>query len=113
MVLSGELDLAGCRLFESRLAEAQRASEVVNLDLSRLAFMDTAGYAVLFEAARRTSEPESRLVLVGCNGQVKRLLDLVGLPEKIEFGHDPTSTIRGSDLIAEAIPSGSEAAVGV
>lgn len=61
-----------------------RASAVVTLDLRRLTFMDSAGYAALAMAARN-SGPDARLVLTGCRGQVRRLLDLVGLPEKVEI----------------------------
>lgn len=82
--LSGELDRAVCGLFEARLAEAQRASAVVILDLHRLGFMDSAGYAVLVRAARASS-PEAKILLAGCSGQVGRLLNLVGLPEKVEM----------------------------
>lgn len=82
--LSGELDGAVCGEFETRLAEAVRASATVTLDLRRLTFMDCAGYAVLLAAAR-ASRPEARLILTGCRGQVSRFLDLVGLPEKVEI----------------------------
>ena len=82
--LSGELDHADCGVFETRLAEAMRASATATLDLRRLTFMDSAGYAVLVAAAR-ASRAEGRLILTGCRGQVSRLLDLVGLPEKVEI----------------------------
>lgn len=82
--LSGELDGAVCREFETQLAEAMRASATVTLDLRRLIFMDSAGYAVLVAAAR-ASRPQARLILTGCRGQVSRLLGLVGLPEKVEI----------------------------
>lgn len=82
--LSGELDRAVCDEFETRLAEAQRASSAVVLDLRRLTFMDGGGYAVLVRASR-DSRPEAKMILTGCAGQVSRLLDLVGLPEKVEM----------------------------
>ncbi|HEU5254289.1 MAG TPA: STAS domain-containing protein [Solirubrobacterales bacterium] len=86
--LSGELDRAVSAEFESRLAEAQRASAGVTLDLRRLTFMDSAGYAVLDRAAR-ASTPEATMILTGCSGQVSRLLNLVGLPEKVEISSTP------------------------
>ena len=86
--LNGELDRAVCEEFEARLEEAQRASTVVTLDLSRLTFMDSAGYAVLFWAAR-DSRPKAKLLLAGCGGQVRRLLSLVGLPEKVTLEGPP------------------------
>lgn len=99
--LSGELDRAVCGEFEKRLVEAQRASTVVILDLRRLTFMDSAGYAALVFAAQ-DSKPEARLILTGCAGQVSRLLSLVGLPEKVDFQKPPIP----------ATPLGPEAAVG-
>lgn len=82
--LSGELDRAVCGKFETGLAEAQRASSSVVLDLRRLTFMDGAGYAVLVRAAQ-DSRPDAKIVLTGCTGQVGRLLNLVGLPETVEM----------------------------
>ncbi|HEY6729529.1 MAG TPA: STAS domain-containing protein [Solirubrobacterales bacterium] len=99
--LSGELDRAVCSEFEKRLAEVQRAATFVTLDLRRLTFIDSAGYAALVFAAR-DSKPEAKLVLAGCVGQVSRLLNLLGLPEKVEF----------QGLPIPATPLESEASVG-
>lgn len=109
--LSGELDRAVCREFETRLAEAQRASAIVTLDLRRLTFLDSAGYAALVFAAR-DSKPEAKLILTGCGGQVSRLLTLLGLPEKVEMqGHPmPSAVITTAD--ASATSPGSEVSVG-
>lgn len=108
--LSGELDRAVCEELEARLAEAQRASAVVTLDLRRLTFMDGGGYGVLVWAAQ-DARPEAKLVLAGCSGQVRRLLDLIGLPEKVEFaGHSMPSA---DAAVLSATPLGSGAAIGV
>ena len=109
--LSGELDGAVCREFETQLAEAQRASAVVTLDLRRLTFMDSAGYAVLVAAAR-TSRPEAKLILTGCRGQVSRLLNLIGLPEKVEIQEQTIPSVLGVDVKDSATGAGSGAAVG-
>lgn len=109
--LSGELDGAVCSQFEKRLAEAQRASAVVTLDLRRLTFMDSAGYAALVWAAR-ASRPEAKLILTGCAGQVSRLLSLVGLPEKVEMQESPVSVAVDTVADSSATSSGSGASVG-
>lgn len=109
--LSGELDGAVCREFETQLAEAQRASAVVTLDLRRLTFMDSAGYAVLVVAARN-SRSDARLILTGCRGQVSRLLNLVGLPEKVEIQERPTPSVFGVDAKDSATGTGSGASIG-
>jgi anti-anti-sigma factor len=109
--LSGELDGAVCREFEARLAEAMRASATVTLDLRRLIFMDSAGYAVLVRAAR-ASKPEARLILAGCGEQVGRLLSLVGLPEQVEMQAAPIPSAAGAVADPSAASPGSGAAVG-
>lgn len=109
--LSGELDRAACHEFEGRLAEAQRASDIVTLDLRRLTFMDSAGYAALVWAAR-ASRPEAKLILTGCAGQVSRLLNLVGLPEKVEVQGPPMPSAMGTAADTSATSPGPEAAVG-
>lgn len=108
--LSGELDRAVCGEFKTRLAEAQRASSVVVLDLRRLTFMDVAGYAVLVSAAR-DSRPEAKMVLRGCAGQVSRLLNLVGLPEGVEMPGSPKPSAAGA-VAGSSATSRSEAAIG-
>ena len=108
--LSGELDRAVCGQFETRLAEAQRASSAVVLDLRRLTFMDGAGYAVLVRAAR-ASRPEAKMILTGCTGQVSRLLNLVGLPEKVEMQGSAKPAEVGSVADSSAT-SRSEIAIG-
>ncbi|HEX5712871.1 MAG TPA: STAS domain-containing protein, partial [Solirubrobacterales bacterium] len=105
--LSGELDRAGCELFEARLAEAQRASVLVTLDMRRLTFMDVGGYAILAWAAGN-SRRDGKLVLTGCGGQVSRLLDLVGLPERVEI----SPAFSKADAVPPATRLESEAPIG-
>ena len=109
--MSGELDRAVCPEFEERLAEAMRASGTVTLDLRRLSFMDSAGYAVLVRAAR-AARPEAKLILTGCAGQVSRLLSLVGLPEKVKMKASPVPFAVDTAANSSATSSGSGAAVG-
>lgn len=110
--LSGELDRAVCDELEAHLTEAQRASATVVLEMRRLTFMDSAGYAVLVRAAR-ASRPEAKLILAGCTGQVGRLLDLVGLPEKAELRRSPMPAVARTAVDASAGGPGSGASVGV
>jgi len=72
--------------------------------------MDGAGYAVLVRAAR-ASRPEAKMILTGCAGQVSRLLNLVGLPEKVEMQRSPRPAVVGA--VAHSSATGrSEAAIG-
>ena len=55
--VSGELDLASAELLRRRLREAQRGGRDVELDFSRVTFMDSQGIHILTEVideARRT-----------------------------------------------------------
>lgn len=109
--LSGELDRAVCSEFELQLAEAQRTSAIVTLDMRRLTFMDSAGFAALVWAAR-ASRPEAKLILTGCTGQVSRLLRIVGLPEKVEMVGSPLPSGVGAIADSSATSPESGAAVG-
>ena len=75
--LAGELDISAL----SRIIEALdrlKPHGDLELDLTGLTFMDSAGVYVLTYAATLV-EPMGRLVLVGPTRQVQRVLDLSGI----------------------------------
>jgi anti-anti-sigma factor len=83
--LAGELDLMTCPLFERVLKEAQEEASIVSVDLQELTFIDCAGLTTVVVAAGRAKVAETRLILVGAVGQVKRLLCLTEMPQLIEM----------------------------
>lgn len=84
LILSGELDLAARPHFESALDAAQDDSERVLLDLRALALIDCAGLATIFAAAARAHRELTVLILLDPRGQVRRVLDVVGVPPEVE-----------------------------
>jgi anti-anti-sigma factor len=71
----GALDIATAPLLEDALmrAEAEPVS-LVELDLSELTFMDSAGIHVLLQAADRARANSNRLRIVSPTRQITRLL---------------------------------------
>ncbi len=74
----GDVDHSTCGALDTALDEARSASSVVLLDLSRVDYIDSGGLSVMFSHARRL--PESGwLGLIGANGNIHRLLEIVGV----------------------------------
>lgn len=80
LVLAGELDLTFRPSFETAVADAQTDSDRVVLDLSALTLIDCANLSVIFSAAERGRRDGSMLILLSPRGQVRRVLDLLGVP---------------------------------
>lgn len=80
LVLAGELDLALRPTFEAAVADAQADSDRVVLDLRELMLIDCANLFVVFSVAERGRRDGSVLILLSPRGQVRRVLDLLGVP---------------------------------
>ena len=61
--VAGELDIATSPQFRQTMGEAQRAADVVFMDLRELCFIDSSGVHVILDAAR-DSRPYGGLVLI-------------------------------------------------
>jgi anti-anti-sigma factor len=85
LTLSGELDLSSAPELEQAIGEAKPESgRRLLLDLSTLGFMDSTGVSILI-AAKQDADANGWLIAVRHpNGQVRRLLELVGLLERLE-----------------------------
>src|SRR4051812_24814794 len=85
LMLSGELDVAGERTFCAALdkAEAGNPSTVV-FDLRGLNFIDVTGLRLLIHAHRRSHRSGRRMVLVRGKPQVRRILTVSGIADRIE-----------------------------
>jgi anti-sigma B factor antagonist len=81
---SGELDIATAEVLERELrtAEASDAGTIV-LDLSGLAFMDSTGLRVVIDVNERCGGEAGRLRVIAGSPAVERLLDIVGLRERL------------------------------
>ena len=80
----GELDIATAESLEAELraAEASDAAMIV-LDLSGLSFMDSTGLRVVLDFNERCGGEADRLRVIAGAPAVDRLLDIVGLRERL------------------------------
>ena len=86
----GELDLASSPALEEQVERAVgEAQSTVIIDLRELEFMDSTGLSVLIRAHQRAQEAGHRLAIVNGSRQVRRLLSLTGVAERLTVVDDP------------------------
>lgn len=86
----GELDLASSPALEEQVERAvAEAQSTVIIDLRELEFMDSTGLSVLIRAHQRAQEAGHRLAIVNGSRQVRRLLSLTGVAERLTVVDDP------------------------
>jgi anti-anti-sigma factor len=79
---SGELDAAGAPQAHTALSSAVgRGAGDVEVDVSRLEFIDSVGLGALVKAAGQLQRQDRRLVVTGAEGAVRRAIDLTGFGE--------------------------------
>jgi anti-sigma B factor antagonist len=84
--LTGELDLATSRAFESALArlEADRPPVAI-IDLSGLGFIDSTGLSAVMRASQRADDRGGRLAIVRGPAAVHRVFEMTGLDRSLEI----------------------------
>jgi anti-anti-sigma factor len=88
--LRGVLDMGTVAGLEAKLAEVEAASPpTLVIDLRDLTFMDSTGLRELFQARRRASAAERRLVLVKGSEPIDRVLEIVRADSVLETVDDP------------------------
>ncbi len=86
LALSGELDLSSAPELEQAMSEAKpEPGRRLLLDLAGLSFMDSTGVSVLVRAKQDADANGWLIALRSPTGQVRRLLELVGLLERLEI----------------------------
>ena len=81
---AGELDIATAELLERELDAARQSdAATIILDLSGLAFMDSTGLRVVIDFNERCGGENGRLCVIAGSPAVERLLDIVGLRERL------------------------------
>jgi anti-sigma B factor antagonist len=84
--VAGELDLASYEALSGELARAEASdAKRILLDLSGATFIDSTGVRALVEATTRTNGEDGRLRLFPVQGQVRRVLELAGILERLDF----------------------------
>ena len=86
LTLLGEFDLAGARAYEAEIEriEASGAAQV-EIDMSRLEFMDSTGLRLLLETDMRSRENSRQVRYVRPQGEVARLLHLTRVDDRLDF----------------------------
>lgn len=79
--LSGELDLTNARELEERLVGLPR-SELLVVDLNRVAFIDSAALHVLFRLARQLG-PDALVIVLDPDAAISRTFDIVGMRDAV------------------------------
>jgi anti-anti-sigma factor len=86
----GELDLASSPVLEQELERVATATpSLVIIDLRELDFMDSTGLSVLIRAHQRAQESGHRLGIVNGSRQVRRLLSLTGVSDRLTIVERP------------------------
>jgi anti-anti-sigma factor len=90
VTVSGELDLTTGGTLEEQLQQLRNAeAQLVIVDLRGVEFMDSTGLSVLVRAHQRAAEAGHRFALVNGGSQVRRLLDITGITERLTVVDSP------------------------
>ena len=96
VALAGELDIAAAPTLEERLEVvfADGPSRLV-FDLRGLEFIDSTGLSVLVKANQRAETAGLPFGLAGGGTQVRRLLSLTGIAERLTVADEPSELLGG------------------
>jgi anti-sigma B factor antagonist len=98
LVLSGELDLAVAAGLETTVLGLCGAGvSGIELDLSRLTFMDSTGLRAVLRAQELCAEHGYDFRVIPGSGQVLRLLELTGTADVLPLADTHPSPIAGAD----------------
>ncbi len=80
VTVMGEVDLANAPELDALLHEAMTSGEgSVLLDLSECTFLDSSALHVMVQASQDLADAGRRLIVVGANGSIRRIVDITGL----------------------------------
>jgi anti-anti-sigma factor len=96
VVATGEIDLATAPRLSAALRAATVDADLLVLDLAAVTFIDSTGIRTLLEADGHAADSGCRLVLLVCEGPVKRVLALCGLDRRL--------AVVATDAIAPRAP---------
>jgi anti-sigma B factor antagonist len=98
LAVSGELDLAASPALEQELDQVlDGPGEALVIDLRELEFIDSTGLSVLVKAHQRAEQTGRRFGLVNGGSQVRRLLSLTGIGERLRVADSPEELLFGAD----------------
>ena len=82
---SGEIDLSNSQELRKMVLAALKADEVVDVDLSKVEYIDSSGIASLVEGLQYSKANNKSLKLVNPSSQVSAILDLARLDKVFEI----------------------------
>ena len=89
VILRGELDLSTVQKVEDELRRVEgQAEDLLVLDLSGLAFLDSTGLRLMVTADQRAHKAGRRLVIVKGPNTVQRVFAITKLDDKLEMVSD-------------------------
>jgi len=104
VTLRGELDVyAASAELEELLAECMESACHLLLDMSQVGFIDSTVIALLVRVQRGLSASRRRLVLLNPSANVRRLLELTGLDQRLVLA---ASWPEAEMLLDEPLPRG-------
>ncbi len=90
VTVTGELDLTTGSTLEERLGQLPETdAKLVIVDLRAVEFMDSTGLSVLVRAHQRAAETGNQFALVNGGSQVRRLLEITGITDRLTVVDSP------------------------
>jgi anti-anti-sigma factor len=94
LAVTGELDLASTPTLEQELERVRtKGPSLIIIDLRELEFMDSTGLSVIIRAHQRAEKGGHRLGIVNGSRQVRRLLSLTGVADRLLIVDDLTELL--------------------
>jgi anti-sigma B factor antagonist len=94
--LTGEVDMSNATSVRQRIADfVLPADDAVIVDVSELAFMDSAGLHAMIELSTILDERRQQLLIcVPRTSQIARAIEIVGLPHAVSVHSDVTEAVE-------------------
>lgn len=86
---AGDLDLAGVAAADAAIRDAMARPGDVTIDLTRLLFIGSEGIRAILRARQRADAGGRGLRVVTGVGSARRLIDMLGLAERLDADGDP------------------------
>lgn len=84
--LAGEIDIyTAPKLKEALIPLTKQAGHQLNIDLSKVSYMDSTGLGVFISVLKSTKEHQSNFKLLNLQDRVARLFSITGLTEIIDI----------------------------
>lgn len=83
--VAGEIDMASADVFRDRLLAGLERVDSLEVDLSRVTFMDSSGLSALVQMHKKAAASDKKVVLVDLSAITARLLEITGLRDVFDI----------------------------